>query len=146
MLLIPTIHQAYWEAEQEAEEKARTKLQERVIKRWTRLVHGLRIRQRLQEQYGDKPQTEERHWLDTQAHGTDPDGEEGVSASHDSCAVHIEDLFLRRTALRLEVISPLPTMWCRHSIYLNINTSWLHIPPTLQHITLILTRTEVLRK
>jgi xeroderma pigmentosum group C-complementing protein len=93
MLLIPKIHQAYWEAEQEAEEKARTKLQERVIKRWTRLVHGLRIRQRLQEQYGDKPQTEEQHWLDTQAHGTDPDGEEGVSASRDSYAVHIEDLF-----------------------------------------------------
>jgi len=48
-----------------------------VIKRWTRLVHGLRIRQRLQDQYADKPQTEERHWLDTQAHvteaGTDDD-------------------------------------------------------------------------
>ncbi len=35
-----------------AEEKARKKREERVIKQWTRLIHGLRIRQRLQEQYG----------------------------------------------------------------------------------------------
>ncbi|KAL0961481.1 hypothetical protein HGRIS_006423 [Hohenbuehelia grisea] len=42
---------AYWEAEQEAAEKARSQLEERVIKRWTRLVHGLRIRQRLKAQY-----------------------------------------------------------------------------------------------
>lgn len=63
--------EAYWEAEREAEAKARTKREERVIKRWTRLVHGLRIRQRLQDQYSDKPQTGEQHWLDTQAHGTE---------------------------------------------------------------------------
>jgi hypothetical protein len=43
--------QAYWAAEQEAEEKRRNKRQEKVIKRWTRLVQGLRIRQRLQKQY-----------------------------------------------------------------------------------------------
>ncbi|KAL0579882.1 hypothetical protein V5O48_002129 [Marasmius crinis-equi] len=43
--------EAFWEAEQDAEEKARIKREERVIKLWTRLVHGLRIRQRLQEQY-----------------------------------------------------------------------------------------------
>lgn len=43
--------QAYWEAEQDAEEKARIKREERVIKRWTRLIHGLRVRKRLQEQY-----------------------------------------------------------------------------------------------
>ncbi|KAF8895586.1 hypothetical protein BD779DRAFT_1500353 [Infundibulicybe gibba] len=42
---------AYWEAEQDAEEKARLKREEKVIKQWTRLIHGLRIRQRLQEQY-----------------------------------------------------------------------------------------------
>ncbi|KAG5646006.1 hypothetical protein DXG03_004608 [Asterophora parasitica] len=46
---------AYWEAEQDAEAKARAKREERVIKQWTRLVQGLRIRQRLQEQYATKP-------------------------------------------------------------------------------------------
>ncbi|KAH8114490.1 Rad4-domain-containing protein [Phellopilus nigrolimitatus] len=45
--------EAYWEAEREAEEKERAKRKERVIKRWTRLIHGLRIRQRLQEQYAN---------------------------------------------------------------------------------------------
>ncbi|KAF8157998.1 hypothetical protein B0H34DRAFT_707119 [Crassisporium funariophilum] len=48
------ILEAFWEAEREAEEKARIKREERVIKQWTRLVHGLRIRQRLLEQYGNK--------------------------------------------------------------------------------------------
>lgn len=38
-----------------------------MIKIWTRLIHGLRIRQRLQAQYANKPE-EERHWLDTQSH------------------------------------------------------------------------------
>ncbi|THU97115.1 Rad4-domain-containing protein [Dendrothele bispora CBS 962.96] len=42
---------AYWEAEQDAERKARIKKEERVIKQWTRIIHGLRIRQRLQDQY-----------------------------------------------------------------------------------------------
>jgi len=46
--------QAFWEAEREAEEKARIKKEDRVLKQWTRLIHGLRIRQRLQEQYGSK--------------------------------------------------------------------------------------------
>lgn len=39
------------EAERIAEEKATKKKRERAIKRWTQLIHGLRIRQRLQEQY-----------------------------------------------------------------------------------------------
>ncbi|EKM51642.1 uncharacterized protein PHACADRAFT_177064 [Phanerochaete carnosa HHB-10118-sp] len=43
--------EAYWEAEQEAEKKRRTKEQEQVIKRWQRLIQGLRVRQRVQEQY-----------------------------------------------------------------------------------------------
>ena len=34
------------------EEKARMKREEKVIKQWTRLIQGLKIRQRLQEQYG----------------------------------------------------------------------------------------------
>ena len=48
--------QAYLESEQDAEEKARLKRQARVIKSWTRLIQGLRIRQRLQEEYADKAQ------------------------------------------------------------------------------------------
>ncbi|KAH9947442.1 Rad4-domain-containing protein [Amylocystis lapponica] len=46
--------EAHWAAEQDAEEKRRAKRQEQVIKRWIKLVHGLRIRQRLQEQYADR--------------------------------------------------------------------------------------------
>ncbi|TFK87491.1 Rad4-domain-containing protein [Polyporus arcularius HHB13444] len=46
--------EAYWEAEQEADAKRRAKRQEQVIKRWTKLVQGLRIRQRLVEQYADR--------------------------------------------------------------------------------------------
>jgi len=54
VILIQGFLQAYWESEKEASEKARAKKQERVLKQWTRLIHGLRIRQRLQEQYGSK--------------------------------------------------------------------------------------------
>ncbi|KAF8799359.1 Rad4-domain-containing protein [Phlegmacium glaucopus] len=50
-----TLLEAFWEAEREAEEKARIKREDRVIKNWKRLIHGLQIRQRLQEQYGHKP-------------------------------------------------------------------------------------------
>ncbi|THH27307.1 hypothetical protein EUX98_g6882 [Antrodiella citrinella] len=46
--------EAFWEAEHEAEKKRNAKRQEQVIKRWTRLVQGLRIRQRLQAQYADR--------------------------------------------------------------------------------------------
>ncbi|KAJ3735857.1 hypothetical protein DFJ43DRAFT_1207547 [Lentinula guzmanii] len=46
--------EAFLEAEREALAKAQLKKKERVIKQWTRLVHGLRIRQRLQEQYADR--------------------------------------------------------------------------------------------
>ncbi|KAJ7741359.1 hypothetical protein B0H16DRAFT_1565520 [Mycena metata] len=48
------ILEAYWEAEKDAAEKARAKKRERVLKRWTRLVHGLRIRQSFQEEYKDR--------------------------------------------------------------------------------------------
>jgi xeroderma pigmentosum group C-complementing protein len=41
------------EAEQDAEEKARLKREERVLKRWKKLIQGLKIRQRLQEQYAN---------------------------------------------------------------------------------------------
>ncbi|GJE88546.1 Rad4-domain-containing protein [Phanerochaete sordida] len=43
--------EAYWEAEQEAEKKRRKKEHELVIKRWQKLIQGLRVRQRVQEQY-----------------------------------------------------------------------------------------------
>lgn len=49
------ILQAFWAAEREAEEKARIKREDRALKQWTRLIHGLRIRQRLQAQYGAAP-------------------------------------------------------------------------------------------
>ncbi|OCH87725.1 Rad4-domain-containing protein [Obba rivulosa] len=45
--------EAYWEFEHDAEEKRRAKRHEQAIKRWIKLVQGLRIRQRLQEQYAD---------------------------------------------------------------------------------------------
>ncbi|KDQ25687.1 hypothetical protein PLEOSDRAFT_51943 [Pleurotus ostreatus PC15] len=43
--------EAYWEAEKEAEEKAHKQREERVVKRWKRLIQALQIRQRLQNQY-----------------------------------------------------------------------------------------------
>ena len=46
--------QVFWEAEREADEKAKVKREDRVLKQWTRLIQGLRIRQRLQEQYSTK--------------------------------------------------------------------------------------------
>ncbi|KAG5337956.1 hypothetical protein C0989_008578 [Termitomyces sp. Mn162] len=50
--------QVYWETEQDAEEKARAKRKERVIKQWTRLIQGLRVRRRLQAQYVTNSQVE----------------------------------------------------------------------------------------
>lgn len=43
--------QAYWATAQAVEEKERQKKQERVIKRWQKLVNGLRIRVRLLKEY-----------------------------------------------------------------------------------------------
>ncbi|KIO32977.1 hypothetical protein M407DRAFT_18133 [Tulasnella calospora MUT 4182] len=43
--------EAYWTSEHAAEEKERQKKQERVFKRWQKLVRGLRIRQRLLKEY-----------------------------------------------------------------------------------------------
>ncbi|CAA7262889.1 unnamed protein product [Cyclocybe aegerita] len=56
-----TLLEAFWEAEREADEKARIKKEDRVLKQWTRLIHGLRIRQRLQEQYGSGKQSGKQH-------------------------------------------------------------------------------------
>ncbi|KAF8467598.1 Rad4-domain-containing protein [Russula ochroleuca] len=46
------ILEAYWEAEHAAAQKEQEKRQQAVLNRWTKLVHGLRIRQRMREQYG----------------------------------------------------------------------------------------------
>ncbi|KIJ64619.1 hypothetical protein HYDPIDRAFT_90094 [Hydnomerulius pinastri MD-312] len=71
---------AYLEAERDAEDKARAKRLDQVCKRWVRLVHGLRIRDRLQKQYAsnaeDKPE-QPQHWLDTQVADVDGDEEPG---------------------------------------------------------------------
>ncbi|KAI0248652.1 hypothetical protein BJV78DRAFT_1131036 [Lactifluus subvellereus] len=46
------ILEAYWEAEHVAAQKEQEKRQQAALKRWTKLVHGLRIRQRMREEYG----------------------------------------------------------------------------------------------
>ncbi|KAF5377814.1 hypothetical protein D9615_006671 [Tricholomella constricta] len=71
--------EAYWEAEQDAEKKARAKREERVIKQWTRLVQGLRIRQRLQAQYAMKPDREQRSQDNHAALSDTEDGQPGTS-------------------------------------------------------------------
>ena len=43
---------AYWEAEHVAVQKEQEKRQQAALNRWTKLVQGLRIRQRMREQYG----------------------------------------------------------------------------------------------
>ncbi|THH10815.1 hypothetical protein EW146_g8256 [Bondarzewia mesenterica] len=51
--------EAYWEQEHNAAIKEQAKRQDAVVKRWTRLVQGLRIRRRLQEQYSSKGDDDE---------------------------------------------------------------------------------------
>ncbi len=60
---------AYWEAEHAAAQKEQEKRQQAVLNRWTKLVQGLRIRQRMREQYGDG------------AHGSGASGVGGVGSS-----------------------------------------------------------------
>jgi xeroderma pigmentosum group C-complementing protein len=43
---------AYWETEHAAAQKEQEKRRQAVLNRWTKLVQGLRIRQRIREQYG----------------------------------------------------------------------------------------------
>ncbi|TFK63043.1 Rad4-domain-containing protein [Pluteus cervinus] len=72
--------EAYWEAQQDAEEKARIKREERVIKRWTRLIHGLRVRKRLQEQYA-RPENDQPAGPSTNAKDSShQDGDSGESS------------------------------------------------------------------
>ncbi|KAG2121095.1 Rad4-domain-containing protein [Suillus clintonianus] len=61
------IVEAFLEAENDAEEKARVKRLDQVHKRWIRLVQGLRIRDRLRKQYASNTDdATPQHWLDTQ--------------------------------------------------------------------------------
>ncbi|KAI9568479.1 hypothetical protein HD554DRAFT_2172269 [Boletus coccyginus] len=60
--------EACLEAEQDAEERARAKRLERACKRWIRLVHGLRIRERLQRQYASGEADKQNATLGSQPH------------------------------------------------------------------------------
>jgi len=51
-LLEQFLIKAYWEVEHAAAQKEQEKRQQAVLKRWTKLVQGLRIHQRIREQYG----------------------------------------------------------------------------------------------
>jgi hypothetical protein len=55
---------AYWEAEHVAAQKEQEKRQQAVLKRWTKLVRGLRIRQRMREEYGAPSSSSTRHGVD----------------------------------------------------------------------------------
>ncbi|KAH9992061.1 hypothetical protein BJV77DRAFT_1060568 [Russula vinacea] len=63
------ILEAYLEAAHAAAQKEQEKRQQAVLERWTKLVHGLRIRQRMREQYGGGTQ------------GSGPSGLGDISAS-----------------------------------------------------------------
>lgn len=45
--------QAYWETAKDAKEKERLKKEKELLKKWAKLINGLRVRKRLQEQYAD---------------------------------------------------------------------------------------------
>ncbi|ORX37184.1 hypothetical protein BD324DRAFT_579270 [Kockovaella imperatae] len=47
---------AYWESAAAAESRERVKKEERALKRWVKLINGLRVRARLQEEYGGSGQ------------------------------------------------------------------------------------------
>ena len=97
--------QAYWEAHKIAEEKARAKREDQAIKRWIRLVQGLRIRQRLQEQYASGTAEDQKQ---QEKQSTDPEekseGEE-MGAPVRSCSVmrqSSDTSFHRRKQAHLE--------------------------------------------
>ncbi|KAF5344898.1 hypothetical protein D9758_011558 [Tetrapyrgos nigripes] len=90
--------EAFWEAEQESERKARAKREERVIKQWTRLIHGLRIRQRLQAQYASNTTNDKA--AETTPQGMDVDRESHQHHDEDESHMHLtgEGGFLLRGA------------------------------------------------
>lgn len=44
--------QAYWESAAAAGEKEKVKKEAKALKRWAKLINGLRVRARLQAEYG----------------------------------------------------------------------------------------------
>ncbi|KAL4073305.1 hypothetical protein V8B97DRAFT_2034594, partial [Scleroderma yunnanense] len=81
-----TIIEAYIEAEQDAEERARAKHFDQMCKRWVRLIQGLRIRDRLQMQYSSNPveeQARDKHWQDTEIHEADEEEPGGFLTTAD---------------------------------------------------------------
>lgn len=44
---------AYWESNAAAEERERAKREERALKRWVKLINGIRVRLRLRAEYGE---------------------------------------------------------------------------------------------
>ena len=54
--------QAYWESAAAAEERERAKKEERALKRWTKLINGLRVRARLQAEYGTGERVSPQPW------------------------------------------------------------------------------------
>ncbi|BEI91040.1 uncharacterized protein CcaverHIS019_0311100 [Cutaneotrichosporon cavernicola] len=50
---------AYWESNAAAEERERTKREERALKRWAKLMNGIRVRLRLRAEYGEIDDDEE---------------------------------------------------------------------------------------
>lgn len=45
--------EAYWESNAAAEERERAKREERALKRWVKLINGIRVRLRLRAEYGE---------------------------------------------------------------------------------------------
>ncbi|KAA1469725.1 Rad4-domain-containing protein [Dentipellis sp. KUC8613] len=75
--------EAYWEAEHDAAQKEQAKRQQNAIKRWTRLVQGLRIRQRLQEQYASSGQPSHAAGKEADANSSQPDERRLIVAMQD---------------------------------------------------------------
>lgn len=51
LTLTVSCKQAYYATTQANEEKERKKKYDRVVKRWQKLIHGLRVRERLMKEY-----------------------------------------------------------------------------------------------
>uniref|UniRef100_A0A0W0EXG9 Rad4-domain-containing protein n=1 Tax=Moniliophthora roreri TaxID=221103 RepID=A0A0W0EXG9_MONRR len=72
--------EAYYEAEKDASERAKRKREEKVLKLWTRLITGLRVRKRLVEQYQREGRTPAEASMPTQIEGQQEEPEAGPSA------------------------------------------------------------------
>lgn len=115
--------EAYWEQEQAAAEKAKTKRHDAVIKRWIRLIQGLRVRKRLQEQYAGRPDN-------PVANGHHENGEEGedqvcqlsCSTFQSASFTHRPGILLFRLRYKLAALLLGQTTWSRRIPYPSIST------------------------